>query len=652
MATLLSNQNITTAVENAQNMESAPNLLTAVSYNLHGLNQGISGIKELMDGLSPDVIMVQEHWQTTDNLHRLSDISDNYFMFGSSAMDTRVGEGPLSGRPFGGTAILIKNKFSGCAVSVATGDRFTVVKVTNWLIICVYLPCTGSDNRLLVYGDTLHEIQSIIAAHNDRDCLIGGDFNTDLNIVNELNTNVNNFIADNNLYRCDVILPVASKYTYINESRNCSSTIDYMLTSNPVRTVAFNLLDIDVNLSDHIPIMTVCSRDDFTRVIDDAGRPTAVVSHFRWDHAPLDKYYEQTRVLLDPVDNDLNVLIADCHKMSSDCVADEIDKLYDNVVSALQSSANLFIPKRKQNFYKFWWNQELDELKNKSIASCRLWKDAGKPNHGQLHAKYKQDKQLYKKRLREERTRETSAYTNELHDALMHKSGQAFWKTWNSKFASKPNKIRQVGGTADNYKIINNFAEHFEQICSPNSAVRNAELEEQYINLRSDYCGTPIDDAERFNVELLSHLISNMKNGKAAGLDELTCEHLKHSHPIVVVILCKLFNLFISYSHIPSSFGSSYTVPVPKCDGRSKSITVDDFRGISISPVLSKLFELAVLDRFSTYFESSSCQFGFKKTPQLSSCRIQCTECNRTLYCRWFYCKCLCSRSVEGIRQN
>jgi hypothetical protein len=40
---------------------------------------------------------------------------------------------------------------------------------------------------------------------------------------------------------------------------------------------------------------------------------------------------------------------------------------------------------------------------------------------------------------------------------------------------------------------------------------------------------------------------------------------------------------------------------------------VDDFRGISISPVISKLFELAILDRFSDYFESSDSQFGFKK---------------------------------------
>jgi len=57
-----------------------------------------------------------------------------------------------------------------------------------------------------------------------------------------------------------------------------------------------------------------------------------------------------------------------------------------------------------------------------------------------------------------------------------------------------------------------------------------------------------------------------MANGKAAGLDQLSREHLKYSHPMVVCILIKLSNLFLRYSHIPSSFGCSYTVPVPKCE--------------------------------------------------------------------------------------
>ena len=63
----------------------------------------------------------------------------------------------------------------------------------------------------------------------------------------------------------------------------------------------------------------------------------------------------------------------------------------------------------------------------------------------------------------------------------------------------------------------------------------------------------------------------------------------------------------------PIVFGASYIVPIPKCDGRKKSLQVDDFRGISISLVISKLFELCVLDLYDDYFETSDYQFGFKK---------------------------------------
>jgi hypothetical protein len=104
-----------------------------------------------------------------------------------------------------------------------------------------------------------------------------------------------------------------------------------------------------------------------------------------------------------------------------------------------------------------------------------------------------------------------------------------------------------------------------------------------------------------------------MSNDKATGLDKLSCEHLKFSHPIVVLILTKLFNLFVSNVHIADCFGTSYTVPIPKCDGRTRALSTDDFRGISISPVVSKLFEMAVLNRYSYYLTTSDCQFGFKK---------------------------------------
>ena len=56
----------------------------------------------------------------------------------------------------------------------------------------------------------------------------------------------------------------------------------------------------------------------------------------------------------------------------------------------------------------------------------------------------------------------------------------------------------------------------------------------------------------------------------------------------------------ICTGHVPASFGMSFTVPVPKSNTSrySKSLSVEDFRGISISPVLSKVFEHCLLDRY------------------------------------------------------
>ena len=68
-------------------------------------------------------------------------------------------------------------------------------------------------------------------------------------------------------------------------------------------------------------------------------------------------------------------------------------------------------------------------------------------------------------------------------------------------------------------------------------------------------------------------------------------------------------------SHVPDCFGISYTVPNMKnnVNINSKTITVDDFRGISTSPVISKVFEHCVLERYCDYLTSSDNQFGFKK---------------------------------------
>jgi Reverse transcriptase (RNA-dependent DNA polymerase) len=48
-------------------------------------------------------------------------------------------------------------------------------------------------------------------------------------------------------------------------------------------------------------------------------------------------------------------------------------------------------------------------------------------------------------------------------------------------------------------------------------------------------------------------------------------------------------------------------------DCRTKSLSVDDFRGVAISSVISKVFEYCILERFTYFLSSEDNQFGFKK---------------------------------------
>jgi len=50
----------------------------------------------------------------------------------------------------------------------------------------------------------------------------------------------------------------------------------------------------------------------------------------------------------------------------------------------------------------------------------------------------------------------------------------------------------------------------------------------------------------------------------------------------------------MSVGHVPYGFRLSYTVPLPKEDTACKRNIIDNYRAISISPVLSKMFELVL----------------------------------------------------------
>ena len=211
----------------------------------------------------------------------------------------------------------------------------------------------------------------------------------------------------------------------------------------------------------------------------------------------------------------------------------------------------------------------------------------------------------------EHQTLELNEYSNELHEALINNNCKDFWKSWRSKFGSPHSTAVHVDGLITDADIGSKFALHFLKACSNPPSDRSDSLLTNYLPMRVDYTDETLSDDYLVDVELIDTIIDNLKKGRAAGIDHLTAEHLQFS------VQTKLFNIMPVNGIVPDSFGTSYTIPIPKCDVLEKTLSVNVFRGIFICPIISKLLEHCILDRFSTLLASLDHHFGFKNE---SSC--------------------------------
>ena len=69
------------------------------------------------------------------SMFKLQNLSPDYLCYGKSAMEAAVSTGFIKGRPFGGTAILVRKALSKGVTSVLTFDRVVAPEICNFLFI-------------------------------------------------------------------------------------------------------------------------------------------------------------------------------------------------------------------------------------------------------------------------------------------------------------------------------------------------------------------------------------------------------------------------------------------------------------------------------------------------------------------------------------
>jgi len=117
----------------------------------------------------------------------------------------------------------------------------------------------------------------------------------------------------------------------------------------------------------------------------------------------------------------------------------------------------------------------------------------------------------------------------------------------------------------------------------------------------------------------ISSAITALKNKKASGEDMIINEMLKAGHSLLLKPLVALFNRTFFSGKFPQTWSKSYIVPIFK-SGRKDD--TNNYRGISISSCLGKLFTSVLNKRLSSFLEENKIlkpnQAGFRKNYRTS----------------------------------
>ena len=595
--------------------------LRVLSLNCHGYNLGMqSYLYRIRDDY--DIILLQETWLSDCTCSKLDVFSDRFMVYHSSAMENKIMSGIMCGRPFGGTAVLVRQELATSCYRIATDNsRITCICLRNSrgpdLIVCsVYMPWADrSLEHVVEYEACMGCLQGVVDRHASCQFIIGGDFNVAKHSCNNCSLYVKQFVECNDMLWLDM-LDGECDYTYHSDVNSHYSLLDYFIVSpstvNGCKSV--KVLNDGDNPSDHYAISC------FVNVCTDTAEAAASGVHnnssknvkLNWNNADISAYASKVCEFLGSIHIPTDTLLCrgSC-KTNHDVV---LDKYYNDIKMCLHMAATCCVPSVKMGIQKHWWTPELDELKQQCIDATNLWKSVGRPRSGDINNNRVRCKLKYKNTIKEAAANADSALNDDLYEKLCNKNNTAFWKAWRKRFCSRNQKpTSTLNGCSGDENIRQEFNKYFMSTVIPNTADADDCYKQKVDDLLK--CSSE-QSAPLIDVNLLQDCVYEMKNNKAPGYDGICSEHVKYGGAQLLVHLCLLFNAMIAHSFVPADFCFGMIVPLLK-NKHGDASRLDMYRGITLSSAVSKLFESVLVAMFGESIRSSDLQFGFKRN---SSC--------------------------------
>ena len=306
---------------------------------------------------------------------------------------------------------------------------------------------------------------------------------------------------------------------------------------------------------------------------------------------------------------------ASCHCSETKC-HETIQAEYDYLLFCLKTAAAP-LPRHKPVVKKDWWTTNLTHLRDQSISIHRRWEALGKPNQGLIHSERLRIRASYKKAIRDAQRAPKQQSWNRLHASMVSNDSNSFWKSWRTLYSKNNSSFPPiVDGQSSKSAIAESFKLHFEKNARPNNEQKVQDLDVKFRSVYSEYSSNHecACDCQKYHASLdnVIDAVMCLKGGKSADDDDISAEHFLNAPFAIFLRLQLLFNAMLIHSFVPSQFTRGSVLPLIKDNNGNRS-DINNYRGITISPIASKIFEHLLKSMLSPFLETNPLQFGFKK---------------------------------------
>ncbi|XP_077862562.1 uncharacterized protein LOC144344539, partial [Saccoglossus kowalevskii] len=336
-----------------------------------------------------------------------------------------------------------------------------------------------------------------------------------------------------------------------------ASTVDYSIASEELlkSIIHFEVQELHTT-SDHCPNRTILKTQSSYKENMDINKnlQAQTPSKYQWNtiNKELYKIYMKTKESEDIANTFLKNYN---NSKESDEIAHEFQTLIDKFANKCSIHKKV-IKKSQQNKVKFT-DRQCNMMKKELQTLSKMLQT--NPTDGKLRIMYYTKKKKFKK------------YTKE-----------------NSS-------IKEIPYTA--------WIEHFQKISRNDTTPieRIKEIEDRLLQLEKE-----MDNNHELNkpitLQEIIHATRKLKNNKATGPDGIPGELLKYSNKIVKQALQQMYNHILETGIYPQSWNTNVITPVHKTGDK---MDVNNYRGISVSNIIAKIFSSIINKRISSYLESN-----------------------------------------------